>query len=189
MKLCPVGQTYRKSYTRRTGRKGTGRKGTGLMRIAGQCVRSQTRYASPLKQDRTSFRGFRKSKRALRACPSGFIKRAAYVRYTKKGKHSLVPEQCIRDVGAPGKGLRGGPGIGPLRKGDLAKFGYINVITMPVDTRHKALTKAIEVYGSLSVWRKLNAVAIYTRRISPGASAVFKSDMDWIRSKFGIKAF
>jgi hypothetical protein len=71
----------------------------------------------------------------------------------------------------------------------LAKFGYKNVITLPVGARHKALTKAIDAYGSLSVWRKLNAVAVYTRRVSPGASAVFKADMDWIRTKFGIKAF
>jgi hypothetical protein len=153
------------------------------MRVAGRC---QTRYASAIKQDRARFRGIRKSKRA---CPSGFIKRAAYVRYTKKYKHTFVPEQCIRNIGAPGKGFRGGPGIGSLRKGDLAKFGYKNVVSLSVTTRHTALTKAIEVYGSLTVWRKLNAVAVYTRRTSPGTSAVFKADMDWIRAKFGIKAF
>jgi len=101
-----------------------------------------------------------------------------------------VPEQCIRNVGAPGKGLRtGGPGIGRLRKGELAHFGYKNVLSMPVGARHAALTKAIAAYGSLTVWRKLNAISVYTRRTSPGASAVFKADMDWIRAKFGIKAF
>lgn len=187
MKQCVSGEIYRKSYTRKgTGRKGTGRKD---MRVPGRCIRSQTRSA-PLKVDRTRFRGFRKSKRTLKSCPAGFIKRAAYVRYTKKGKHSLVPEQCIHNIGAPGKGLRtGGPGIGRLRKGDLAQFGYKNVLTMPVGARHTALRKAVEEFGSLGVWRKLNAVSVYTRRTSPGASAVFKADMDWIRNKFGIKAF
>lgn len=178
MKSCPTGQTYRKSYTRK-----------GTRRVAGRYIRSQTRYGEALKPNRTRFRGFRKSNRVLRVCPNGFIKRASYVRYTKKGKHSLVPEQCIRNIGAPGKGLRSGPGIGKLRKGELAKFGYKNVLSMSVGARHAALAKAIEAYGSLGVWRKLNAVSVYTRRTSPGASAVFKSDMDWIRAKFGIKAF
>jgi hypothetical protein len=177
MKSCPSGEIYRKSYTRKH------------TRVAGRCIRSQTR-SKPLQVDRTRFRGFRKSKRALKSCPSGYIKRTSYVRYTKKGKHTLVPEQCIRNVGAPGKGLRtGGPGIGRLRKGELAKFGYKNVLSMPVGARHAALTKAIAAYGSLTIWRKLNAVSVYTRRTSPGASAVFKADMDWIRAKFGIKAF
>jgi hypothetical protein len=100
-----------------------------------------------------------------------------------------VPEQCIRNVGAPGKGLRGGPGIGPLRKGELIKFGYSDVVNKTRNTRHAALSRAVKAYGSLSVWRKLNAVQVYTRRLSPASSKVFKADMDWIRSKYGIKAF
>jgi hypothetical protein len=174
---CGAGMRYRKTYTRKG------------KRVAGKCIRSQTRYASSPKVDRTRLRGFRRSRRALRSCPSGYIKRASYVRYTKKGKHVLVPEQCIRDIGAPGKGLSGGPGIGPLRKGELTKFGYENVVKLSETERHAALTKAVEAYGSLGVWRKLNAVAVYTRRTSPASSKVFKADMDWIRATFGIKAF
>jgi hypothetical protein len=93
------------------------------------------------------------------------------------------------DMGAPGKGLDGRPGIGPLRKGELAKYGYVAVSKLGVMERHIALKKAIDEYGSLSVWRKLNAVHIYTRRTSPATSAVLKLDMDWIRSTFGLKAF
>jgi hypothetical protein len=55
--------------------------------------------------------------------------------------------------------------------------------------RHKALSRAVKEFGSLGVWRKLNAVQVYTRRLSPASSKVFKADMDWIRSKYGIKAF
>ncbi len=183
VKECGPGQFYRKSYTRKT------RSGKSV-RVAGKCLRSQTRYASPLKADRRRFRGFRKSKRSLKTCPAGFIKRASFVRYTKKGKHSLVPEQCIRNVGAPGKGYAGpGSGIGALRKGELAVFGYANVLNMSVADRHAALAKAVDAYGSLGVWRKLNAVSVYTRRVSPAASRVFKADMDWVRAKYGIKAF
>jgi hypothetical protein len=134
-------------------------------------------------------RGYRLTNRTLAQCPDGFIKRAAYVRTTKRGKRVHVPEQCIRDVGAPGKGLRDGPGIGPLRKGELAKFGYSDVQHRGVTVRRAALAKAVAEYGPLSVWRKLNAVYVYTRRISPASSRIFKEDMDWIRSTYGVRAF
>ncbi len=131
-------------------------------------------------------------RRTLKNCPAGYIKRASYVR-SRSGKQTLVPEQCIRNVGAPGKGLRGAtrtnPGIGPLRKGELAKHGYADVVHKSVAERHAALEKAIAEFGSLGVWRKLNAVQVYTRRLSPGASKIFKTDMDWIRGKYGLKAF
>ena len=126
--------------------------------------------------------------RNTRTCPKGKILRASYTRHTRKGKRISVPEQCIRNVGAPGKGLRDGPGIGPLRQGELSRFGYEHVAKLSEKDRHIALTKAVEAYGSLTVWRKLNAVAVYTRRISPASSQLFKADMDWIRKKFGIKA-
>ncbi len=184
---------YRKSYIRR---------GT---RVKGRCIRSQTRYSEStmnkvkriLGRMSRRFRGIRKSARkAKHTCRKGQISRKAYVRYSKKGTRTLVREGCVKNVGAPGKGLRMGktsrrvyPGIGPLRKGDLSKFGYKNVAGMSVADRHAALRKAIQAYGSLTTWRKLNAVYVYTRRTSPGTSEIFKKDMDWIRSTFGIKAF
>ena len=94
------------------------------------------------------------------------------------------------DRGLPGRGFRGtGPGIGPLRKGELAKFGYHNVVGLTEEQRRTALRKAVHAYGSLGVWRKLNAVAVYGKYTAPASSRIFKRDMDWIRSEFGIKAF
>ena len=174
---CGRDKFYRKSYTRK------GR------RVIGRCIRSQTRYASPMKIDRTRMRGYSKKRRVLATCPRGYVKRESYVRRTRSGRKSLVPEQCIRNIGAPGKGLRSGPGIGPLRKGELAKYGYSDVINKSVKMRRESLAKAVKAYGSLGVWRKLNAVHVYTRRLSPASSKVFKADMDWIRGKYGIKAF
>ncbi len=180
---CGKGKTYRKSYTRKL------RSGRSI-RVKGRCIRSTTVYTSRPRTDRTRMRGYSMKRRTLKACPSGYIKRASYVRRTRSGGRSLVPEQCIRNVGAPGKGLAaGGPGIGVLRKGDLAQFGYRDVVHTSTADRHAALARAIAKYGSLGVWRKLNAVHVYTRRLSPGSSKVFKADMDWIRSKYGIKAF
>jgi hypothetical protein len=180
---------WRKSYTRRVGTKN--------VRVRGRCIRSQTPYAESTKNKiarmtkrmTSRMRGVRMYKRTIKSCPTGYITRKAFVRISKKGTRSLIPEACIMDMGAPGKGLDGRPGIGPLRKGELAKYGYVAVSKLGVMERHIALKKAIDEYGSLSVWRKLNAVHIYTRRTSPATSAVLKLDMDWIRSTFGLKAF
>lgn len=169
---CEKGKVYRKSYTRKG------------KRVAGRCIRSQTRYTSRPVVSRRALRGVRLSRRALRNCPAGYIKRTSYARTARSGRKSVVREQCIRDIGAPGKGLKGGPGIGPLRSGELAKFGYSHVVALPVVKRHAALTRAVKAYGSLGVWRKLNAVQVYTRRLSPASSKVFKADMDWVRLHF-----
>ena len=129
-------------------------------------------------------------RRQTRRCPSGTILRKAYVRVSRRTqKRSRVPAACIPDVGAPGKGLPGGqPGIGRLRQGDLAQFGYVNAKALTEGKRHIALAKAVAAYGALSVWRKLNAVYIYTRRTAPASSAVFGADRDWIMSHYGIAA-
>jgi hypothetical protein len=90
-------------------------------------------------------------------------------------------------VGAPGKGLPdGAPGIGTLRQGDLTKFGYGAVTTMSAGARHLALAKAVRAYGVLSVFRKLNAVYVYTRRSSPASSRIFKADRDWVKEHYGL---
>lgn len=182
---CGPRKTYRKSYTRKLA-------SGHSVRVDGRCIRSTTVYASRPSVNKTQMRGYSMKRRTLKGCSHGYIKRASYVR-SRSGKKTLVPEQCIRNVGAPGKGLQTGkdsrPGIGILRKGELAKHGYEDVVHKLVSDRHAALTKAINEFGSLGVWRKLNAVQIYTRRLSPNASKVFKADMDWIRDKYGLKAF
>jgi hypothetical protein len=78
--------------------------------------------------------------------------------------------------------------IGPLRKGELSKHGYSSVMKLTKPQRHTALKKAIEEYGSLTVWRKINAVHVYTRYSSPRVSSIFKDVMDWIRKYYGLKA-
>lgn len=72
--------------------------------------------------------------------------------------------------------------IGRLRKNDLKQFGYST--KLPTSKRRETLMRAIRVFGALSVFRKLNAVAILTSKRSPPSSAVFLQDRDWIRSKF-----
>ena len=99
----------------------------------------------------------------------------------RRGKLVLLPVKGS-------KTRKWSPGIGPLRRGELSQFGYAGVAKLPVAQRHVALKKAVEKFGPLSVWRKLNAVAVYTKHTSPRISRIFKSDMAWIRRVFGLKA-
>jgi hypothetical protein len=73
-------------------------------------------------------------------------------------------------------------GIGALRKGDLTQFGYHT--DLAADKRHAALKKAVEKYGALSVFRKLNAVYVYNKAKSPKSSAVFLTDRNWTKRTF-----
>jgi hypothetical protein len=96
-----------------------------------------------------------------------------------------VPATCIRDVGTPGKGLKGSKGIGTLKKGDLTSFGYSSDKTER--SRHIALNAAIKKYGPLSVYRKLNAISVYTRQTSPMKSKIFLEDRAYVGKKHGYK--
>jgi len=137
-------------------------------------------------------------------CPRGMIKRKAYTRrystgirhrgYTVKRRtgtrYRVYPETtrmvvrsaCIKDRGLAGKGPRQGKGIGLLKQGRLKRYGYSYHI--PVDNRRHALKKAIQVYGAVNVFHKLDAVMKYSMRTAPDASRVFKEDRDWVRNKF-----
>ena len=121
----------------------------------------------------------------------GTIRRKAYMRkgYTRKSgihvKGASVHAALISDVGAPGKWKMGAPGIGKLKEGELKAVGYS--ATAKASTRHRALTKAIKLYGPLSTYRKLNAVAVYTKRTSPKVSKTFKTDRNWVGKHAGYK--
>jgi len=130
----------------------------------------------------------RRETQAPNSCPRGQILRNAYLQLSRKTrKRRFVRARCIRDVGNPGKGFQGiGPGIGPLRKGDLTKFGYEHVVSMSPLKRKVALAKAVRAYGSLTVWRKLNALYVYTRNTAPESSALFDEDRNWVREKYGL---
>ena len=136
-------------------------------------------------------------------CPPGQVLRAPYTRkYTNSVKRSgfnvkrgnkivrvypksslvVVPASCIDDKLSSGtKPMR----IGPLKEGDLTKYGYSARIGP--DERHRALKKAIIVYGALSVYHKLDAVMKLTIKTAPDAHKVFKSDIEWLRKNYTLK--
>lgn len=138
-----------------------------------------------------------------KACPRGYLLRKPYVRsyqtstkrtgyqvrrgnktyraYPKTNK-TLVKASCIKDLGGPGQSASK---IGPLRKGDLSKYGY--GAKKPEYERHEALNRAIREYGALTTYRKLDAVAKLAVRRAPGISKIFEKDRNWVRSTHSLK--
>lgn len=107
-----------------------------------------------------------------RACKRGTIRRVSFTR--KSG--SRVKSRCVRNMGESGKWTvkHKTAGIGPLKKGRLAKFGYNS--TKRIGLRRQALRKAVKSEGKTAVLRMLQAVATYTKRTSPKKSALFLAD-------------
>ena len=146
----------------------------------------------------------RKTKKCSK-CPEGFIKRASYYRTSsnktktksKKKKDSqntrkrtYVHEACIKSRGLPGKtslqyGRDGKPaGIGPLKKGELGKYGYHHLDKISKTERKQSLKLAVAEMGAPRVVRKLGAIRTYLKNTSPQVSAKFYEDQKWVRKTF-----
>jgi hypothetical protein len=142
-------------------------------------------------------------------CPRGYILRAPYRRkfnsQTKKqgynvhrknrtyrvyptASSTIVKASCIKDRGLPGKGVPPGEEIGPLKKGELTRYGYF--VRNSTEKRHRALRKAIDVYGALNVFQKINAVANLTFRLRGAAREahrVLVADREWVKAHYVLK--
>ncbi len=110
-------------------------------------------------------------------CKRGMIRRSAYTR--KSGVR--VGAKCVRNMGEAGKWTvrHRNPaslaaGIGRLRSGRLARFGYNTSKTNA--SRRRALGKAVKSEGRTAVLRMLQAVATYTKRTNPAKSKLFLAD-------------
>ena len=193
---CPSGYHKRSEYRTPSGKY-----------VPPRCVRSTSPYEKSSKDFKRNT--LKKKSNEIR-CPKGYIPRASYARRYKtavrergytvkkasgttykvypKNETLHVPAACVKDLGKPGKGVTDGEGIGPLRKGEMTKFGYS--VTKSEEARHEALKKAVAALGALSTYRKLDAVAKLSVRIAPDASRIFKKDRDWVQRKFGpLRAF
>jgi Family of unknown function (DUF5771) len=109
-----------------------------------------------------------------------YITRKSY-HATRKGTRYTVKASRVHDMGAKGKWASiHGPGIGSLKKGEL--MGYSP--TMKAPARRKTLRKVVAKVGPLSTFRKLNAVAVYTKRTAPKTSRTYKADRKWVKKNF-----
>lgn len=181
--VCSPDKIHRRSYTRKNGR-----------RVKGACVsrsRSRSRYISRTSQKPECPPGQISRSSYVRRITSR-VRREGYLRKTKSGKTIKVHPKgsavrvkasCIKDRGKTGKLGPGDPRIGPLKRGELKKFGY--VYKLPEEPRRAALQRAVQALGPLNVFHKLDAVSKLTMRSSPKASAVFTADKNWVRSVYG----
>lgn len=118
---------------------------------------------------------------------SGFTVRRKGTVYTVHPKANTIKVKaaCIKNRGLLGKGPTEGDGIGKLRKGELIKYGY--QYRLSDSLRQAALKKAINKYGALSVFRKLDAVAKLSVRTAPDANIIFTKDRKWVRDNYELK--
>ncbi len=117
------------------------------------------------------------------SCPPGKIRRMGYTA-TRRGTPFRVKAACIKDRGAKGRWqtVRRMMGIGPLSRGDLVTLGYSH--TKPTEERHAVVDKAVSKYGRAATIRKLNAIAVYSKRTAPLRAATYKRDMHYVQKKF-----
>jgi len=114
-------------------------------------------------------------------CPKGYELKEGYNRksYTTK-KGTKVPKThvaptCIKDRGLPGKILDDFKVITISNKNKLSEQGYS--INKNENARYRALLKAVEAYGYLSVLRKLVALRTLTRNSNPEQSEIHDVDI------------
>ena len=107
-----------------------------------------------------------------------------------KKKQTYVHEACIKSRGLPGKtslryGRDGKPaGIGPLKKGELGRFGYHHLDKLSKEERHKSLKMAVKELGAATIVRKLGAIRTYLKNTSPKVSNIFYEDQRWVRRTY-----
>jgi len=130
-------------------------------------------------------------------CPTGYRLRKGYVRtprasilrngftVRRKGKvytvhpsqkQIHVPATCVRQRSTRKQS------IGPLKKGDLIKYGY--QFRLSDRMRQASLKKAVTAYGARSVYHKLDAVAKLSMHTAPDAHLVFSKDRDWVQTHY-----
>lgn len=108
------------------------------------------------------------------SCKEGEIPRVAHTRrYTEKGIHksAYIPASCVRRTSL----------IRPLHKGDLKKYGYSYKGNNA--SRRNALKSAVNAYGPLTTYHKLNAVAKLAVQY-PKVSNIFQRDRNWVHNTY-----
>jgi len=94
-----------------------------------------------------------------------------------KVRASRVPPTTfkIKDVGAVGRGKKV---IKEIRRGLLKQLGYS--VKKPADERRTALRKADKNFGSIRLFKMLNAQVVLRKRTQPEARRVFVADRNWV---------
>ena len=100
-------------------------------------------------------------------CPRNSISRKSY---TKKSGVK-VKATCVKSKALRSRGIKPQRVLPKLKSGSLTKYGYH--VHESKSERHKALKKAVKVYGVSSVIHKLNAIKLLSRNTYPANSKIF----------------
>jgi hypothetical protein len=103
------------------------------------------------------------------------------MRSSPGGNNVQVPTASIFDLSAIGRWMSG-PEIGPLKKGQLSRYGYKS--SAPRTVRRNALRKAVQMYGATSTFRKVNALETYSKNTAPSRSKTYRADRNWVKKTF-----
>jgi len=182
---CKEHYIYRHPYTRTTK---TGKS----VKVKGGCIKSRSitgkkRSSIIKKLRRENYAEIITGTSGL-VCPKGMVKRAGYIRKTHK-RHTrtgdvisisqrIIPATCIQSRGI-GSDVRI-----PVSGHELGNYGYHSVVSMSVQSRHRALNKAVNDMGYLPIIKKLNALATLNRNTNPNISQIFKTDQEWLSEKY-----
>jgi hypothetical protein len=138
------------------------------------------------------------------SCPTGFILRKPYYRTIKntrgyiarrgnkniivkpKAGRVLIKAACVKNTARQGINYASPSDrlAAQLKRGELLRFGY--QFRLPDENRHQALTAAIDAYGPLHVYHKLDAVSKVFANKKPQAAMIFAADRDWVAGNFSV---
>jgi hypothetical protein len=112
------------------------------------------------------------------------VRREAYRRkgYIRKGGIKVAPARVpsatykIRDIGAPGRGAKR---IKIGRPGALKVAGYSTKLS--AEARHRALKEADRRYGTVALFRMLQAQIVFRKRVQPATARIFEADRNWAK--------
>lgn len=96
-----------------------------------------------------------------------------------KVKQSRMPATCITDVGEPGKGPKTLPPLGDDIH--LSKYGYDLAETKM--SRQKSLKKASKKHGTLTVLRRTNLIANYSKWNEKNYDKL-KQDVEFLKDEY-----
>lgn len=186
---CPPGYVLRRSFTTKDG-----------TFVPARCIvergifpkNMQNANEAKKKEIEKKINKLCKENDCAKKCPKGQILREGYEReaYTKEDgtfvEATLVPPECIKNQGKPGKG----PKLIQLSDVDhiLSDHGYKDVKSMNEKKRHEVLMKVIRAvtrdYGKrqamIYVIKALTARATLTKTGSPNSSKAFTEDHEWV---------
>ncbi len=139
------------------------------------------------------------------SCPPGFILRKPYYRTFKntrgfiarrgskniivkpKKTRVLVKAACVKNIAKIGGINYASPSnrlVAQLKRGELLRFGY--QYRLPEQDRRQALMAAIDAFGPLHVYHKLDAVTKVFAQKKPQAAIIFETDRNWVGDNFAV---